>query len=520
MNKDKFSWTDPDGLQSQPSDDTFHAHVDSELDRIEARQNDIEGEERKAQPSEQEPVLKNIERPQPPHIPTEKSEPSASTELVVKPARQPVFDEDEFETEEKGLFGQYLLFALIVIFSISAIFWATHAELDEQVRAEGNVIPPSDVQIVQAILPGVVTEINVTLGTEVSEGDVLFRMEDKLVQAEFSDNEIIIRSNKIAATRLQAEAEDQPAVIFDPELIAQAPLEVQREQTLFVQQRQALEAEMSILRAEAEALRQDIIEKQAVARSAELLATSLAEEHDLIRPLVDAGHEPQMKLIEIDRRLSQAKGDTEIAQKAISTSNARLAASEKRIDAELRKYTQRASAELIKVQTTLAQAQSRQEALAGRVGYAEVKSPHDGIISALHLKTVGAVVNEGSLLAEIVPTQSDMLVRAKLKPQDIADVTVGQRVRVSLSAYDVSRYGSLEGIVTNIATNTTEEANLPPYYETFISIPDPVFSISQARAEAIPGMQVTVDIIGGKRTVLSYLLSPIKRASEVAFREI
>lgn len=87
-------------------------------------------------------------------------------------------------------------------------------------------------------------------------------------------------------------------------------------------------------------------------------------------------------------------------------------------------------------------------------------------------------------------------------------------------AYDVSRYGSLEGIVTNIATNTTEEANLPPYYETFISIPDPVFSISQARAEAIPGMQVTVDIIGGKRTVLSYLLSPIKRASEVAFREI
>ena len=113
-----------------------------------------------------------------------------------------------------------------------------------------------------------------------------------------------------------------------------------------------------------------------------------------------------------------------------------------------------------------------------------------------------------------------MLVRAKLKPQDIADVTVGQRVRVSLSAYDVSRYGSLEGIVTNIATNTTEEANLPPYYETFISIPDPVFSISQARAEAIPGMQVTVDIIGGKRTVLSYLLSPIKRASEVAFREI
>ena len=172
------------------------------------------------------------------------------------------------------------------------------------------------------------------------------------------------------------------------------------------------------------------------------------------------------------------------------------------------------------MQTTLAQAQSRQEVLAGRVGYAEVKSPHNGVISALHLKTVGAVVNQGSLLAEIVPTQSEMLVRAKLKPQDIADVAIGQRVKVSLSAYDVSRYGSLEGIVIKIATNTTEEANLAPYYETFISIPNPVFPISQIKAEAIPGMQVTVGILGGKRTVLDYLLSPIQRASEVAFREI
>ena len=90
----------------------------------------------------------------------------------------------------------------------------------------------------------------------------------------------------------------------------------------------------------------------------------------------------------------------------------------------------------------------------------------------------------------------------------------------SLSAYDVSRYGSLEGVVSNIATNTTEDEQQPPYYETFIAIENPVFAISQIRPEVIPGMQVTVDIIGGKRTVLDYILSPIKRASNVAFREI
>jgi multidrug efflux pump subunit AcrA (membrane-fusion protein) len=75
-------------------------------------------------------------------------------------------------------------------------------------------------------------------------------------------------------------------------------------------------------------------------------------------------------------------------------------------------------------------------------------------------------------------------------------------------------------VVKNIATNTTQEDQQPPYYETFISIDNPVFEISQVRPEVIPGMQVTVDIIGGKRTVLDYILSPIKRASKVAFREI
>ena len=519
MNNDKFTWNHPENTHSEPSEKSFEEHVNAELDRLEKNQETPRSDDRENQGQIEENRAKTLSQTAELNA-NNPSQGKMSTELMITPAAQSSFDEAEFEREEKGLLGGYLLFTLIIIFTLAAFYWASTAALDKQVRAEGNVIPPSDVQIVQSILPGVVTEINVELGSSVAEGDVLFRMEDKQVQSEFSDNEIIIRSNSIAATRLQAEAENRASVVFSPDLIAEAPLEVQREQTLFIQQKQALEAEIEILQAEAETFKQDIAEKQAVARSAELLAQSLAEEFELIKPLVDAGHEPRVKLIDINRRLAQAKGDAEIAERAIGTSTAKLAASEKRIETELKKYVARASAELIRVQTTLAQAQSRQEVLAGRVGYAEVKSPHNGVISALHLKTVGAVVNQGSLLAEIVPTQSEMLVRAKLKPQDIADVAIGQRVKVSLSAYDVSRYGSLEGIVIKIATNTTEEANLAPYYETFISIPNPVFSISQIKAEAIPGMQVTVGILGGKRTVLDYLLSPIQRASEVAFREI
>ena len=153
------------------------------------------------------------------------------------------------------------------------------------------------------------------------------------------------------------------------------------------------------------------------------------------------------------------------------------------------------------------------------MAYADIRAPETGTISALHVKTVGAVIQAGSLLTEIVPADSEHVVRARLLPQDVADVVIGQTARISLSAYDVSRYGSLEGSVVHVASNTTQEENAPPYYETMIAISDRQFANTDIVPEIVPGMQVTVDIIGGKRTVLGYILSPIDRAASVAFRE-
>ena len=128
-------------------------------------------------------------------------------------------------------------------------------------------------------------------------------------------------------------------------------------------------------------------------------------------------------------------------------------------------------------------------------------------------------VQAGSVLAEIVPEEQGLTIRANLRPENVADVYLGQEARISLSAYDVSRYGSLAGVVKNVASNTTEREGQPPFYETIITVPDPVFTKTGQSAEIIPGMTVVVDIIGGKRTVLDYILTPINKATSVAFRE-
>ena len=120
----------------------------------------------------------------------------------------------------------------------------------------------------------------------------------------------------------------------------------------------------------------------------------------------------------------------------------------------------------------------RQDALRGKVRHAEVRAPLGGTVSAVHVKTVGAVVQAGTMLVEIVPAEAEYLVRAQVLPQNVKDVQPGQIARISLAAYDPSRYGVITA-----------------------------------------GMPLQVDILGGKRTIMNYIMTPIQKSLATAFRE-
>ena len=281
----------------------------------------------------------------------------------------------------------------------------------------------------------------------------------------------------------------------------------------------ALQEQIAVLQQSVEALERSITEKTAEASIAETQTRIRKQEYDLLKPLVDAGHKPKLKLIDAETKWLQAQGSAELARLSASAMEAEKIGREKEIISIQSRTKAETSAQLVEAQTRLAQAQARQESLAGRVSHADIKAPESGVVSALHVKTIGALVQAGTVLSEIVPLESELVVRAQLLPQDVADVTQDQLARISLAAYDVSRYGALEGRVVHVASNTTQEEGIPAYYETMIAIPDPVFATSGVTPDIVPGMQVTVDIIGGKRTVIDYILSPIKKATEVAFRE-
>ncbi len=413
---------------------------------------------------------------------------------------------ENIELDDEGDVGRgSALFVLIGSFFLIALIWATFAELDEAVRAEGTIVPPSAVQTLQSRLPGSVTEINIKLGDRVTRGDVLYQIEDSDALANFDDNEIRLINSGAAVARLEAEVSGAEDVTFSPEMYAENPVAVANERRLFVQRQTALNDRLRIIE-------RSIAEKKAEMRAAQANVENLTEEIQILEPLVAEGHESKLQLLQRKSELAQRQGAYDLAKLAISRGSDEY-------NSVVSNFRAEAGAQLAEFRQKSDQAKAMKDALRGKVEHTAIRSPVTGTVSAVFVKTVGGVVQPGTVMAEIVPDERAILVRAKVQPKDISGIFADQPANVSLSSYDVARYGTLKGRVMQIASNTTKEDGQPPYYETMIEVPEPRFSKSDEDVETVPGMMVTVDMIGKKRSILNYIMTPLERAAGKAFRE-
>ena len=312
-----------------------------------------------------------------------------------------------------------------------------------------------------------------------------------------------------------------------------APEIVGHERLVFLSRQKALDSETQVMDQEIDSLRRGIEEREAEARQARIQIGTIddqialiEEERAVIKPLVDQGFEPRVALLGIDGRLKDVEerrhatvGREELARLAAGRMESELETARRRLQSMNDNFRAQAETQLVEMRTNAAQAEARLDALKEKVALTAVRAPVDGIITAVHVNTIGGVVDGGTVMAEMVPIEGEVTVRARVNTDDVSKITVGQDVRISLTAYDVSRYGTLTGEVQKIANNSTQEENLPPYFVTLIKIPDPQFEQSGFVPEVVPGMTVIVDVLGGKRKVMNYILSPIERAQSIAFRE-
>lgn len=411
-----------------------------------------------------------------------------------------------------------LLLWSIVGFSTIMLAWAALARLEVVISAQGQIIPASQLQVLSNLEGGTLARIAVKPGQRVKQGQLLVQLDPVLRQSEATSGQASVDALKARAARLAAEARGERAPVavegVDPALLA-------NEQALQRSDAQAVAAERSMAVARAEQARRAAAEAEAtLAQRREALRLATREEQ-VMRPLVEQGAEPALTLDRAISERTQAQAAVRAAEENLRRAQAAVAEARRGIGAVDAKFFNRAAEALAATNAELASRSGQQPALADRLARTQVRAPMAGIVSRLRVTTPGAAVGPGEPLVELVPAGDKLLVEAKVSPADIGFVAAGQQARVRVSAYDYSIYGALDGVVQSVAPDAVvDERTGAVHFLVRIALPGACFPTANAGCLPLgPGMLADVSLLGPKRSVLSYLLSPLTRISSSAFRE-
>jgi membrane fusion protein, adhesin transport system len=420
----------------------------------------------------------------------------------------------------RSIRGQRLLLWVILLCLIGFFAWAYGAVLDEVVRGTGKVIPSSKVQVVQNLEGGIIKQINVSDGQRVATGDVLLVIDDTRFDSSLQESRTRELSLRAKAARLVAEADGLDAMPELAEDIRQLLTGVQEQQRkLFDERRQQLLVNRRILAA------QDTQKQQSVAELSarrDRLARSLAlatRELRVTEPLRDQGAVSEVEVLRLRRQVSDLQGELAEIDQAVPRVASELAEVRQRMIELDTGFRTDARAELNDVTAELQAMQAGNVALEDRVRRTQVRSPIDGVVKSLSVRTVGGVVQPGMDLVEIVPVDDNLLVEARVKPRDIAFLRPGLPAKVKLTAYDFAIYGGFDAQLEHISADTFVDDNGEAFFLVRVRTIERDLDRGGRLLSIIPGMTAEVDILIGEKTVLTYLIKPVLRARESALRE-
>lgn len=358
--------------------------------------------------------------------------------------------------------GGRLIIWSILLFLVSVVAWTSIAEIDEVTRGEGRVIPSRQIQVVQNLEGGIVAEILVSEGDVVDKGQVLIRLDNTQFASALREGEVHCMEHRAKVARLEAEAAQKPFVA--PKIVLDRfPEFVRREYELYKARKQQFERQQE----------------------------SLQKELDMMRPLVEQGAVSEIEVLRLERQLNDIRDD----------------------------YCTGARQELNDLQAEISRLKESNQALRDKLERTEITSPLKGVVKQVMVNTVGGVIKPGMDVLEIVPLNDSLLIEARVLPADIGFIHPGQKVMVKITAYDFAIYGGLEGNIENISADAISDEEDRSYYKITVRTDSNKFGTADDPLPIIPGMSASVDILTGKKTILHYLLKPVLRAKEKAFRE-
>lgn len=427
--------------------------------------------------------------------------------------------EDIADRVKPAAASNLLLWLIIGFFVIFAI-WASVVELDRTIHAEGRVVPSGRLQVISNLEGGIVAEILVHPGDLVQQGQAMVRLDHTQAGAELGSSQMTVGALQAKIARLKAEiAGGEPA--YPVPTNAGEAEQIRIEQSLHAARIGDLASASSAAAAREAQAGRAVAEAEAVYQSR--LAAREAAQLQLatIRPLVDRGIEPQMTLIQLESAASIAASDAIQAQAAIARARSTVVEARQSLLALRQSWRSQAGTDLATAQAEIAARRQVMPALADKVRRSEITAPVAGRVNRVLVATVGSSIGAGQPIAEVVPTADQLTIEAAVSPKDIAFVRLRQKARINISAYDSAIYGSMQGEVVTISPDATiDERTGVSHYTVKVRADTNTLRDRSRRTLPIgPGMTADVNLLGDKRSVMAYILTPISRLSETALRE-
>jgi adhesin transport system membrane fusion protein len=423
-------------------------------------------------------------------------------------------DADWAQLDQEPLRARYLLRTIMIIV-LALLVWAAFATVDEVTRGSGKVIPVRQIQVVQAVDGGVISAILVREGQHVEAGQSLFLIDKTRFVSSLRENRVGYLALLAKAARLRALAENTPFQL-PPEIVKEDPKLVEEERNMYNARRSQLDAQLSIARQQLMQRNQELIEirsrRDEAGKSYELTSKELA----MTKPLAASGAVSDVELLRLERDVGRYRGERDQASAQTVRLQSAIAEAQRKVQEQEITFRNEMRNDLGETVAKLNGLSEGSTALSDRVLHANIKSPVKGTINRLLITTVGGVLEPGKELAEIVPTDDALLLEARISPKDIAFLRTGLPAVVRFTAYDFAIYGGLEAVIDNIAADTITDKEGNAFYLVRVRTLKSALGKSMP---ILPGMVAEVDILTGKKSILSYLLKPVLRAKSYAFTE-
>jgi len=418
--------------------------------------------------------------------------------------------------EEEQWNYKLIVVPIMLMFTVF-IVWATFSEIDEVVRGEGKVVPSGQTKVLQHLEGGIVSKILVNEGDKINKGEKLYELSQAFFTADLKTKEIKLKSLQAKAIRIMSEVDLEEDLIFSDNLVNKIPAIVENERDIFLQDTQS---NMQKIQIEEDKLKQKILKHSELKSKLDNLNLELRLSRENMKILDNmykkkvVSKQKYLKEMQLKQSLvtkvANTKNSIPIVQQEINEALSKIKSVKAEIKTKLLK-------EYSKVQVEISTLTQSAIANKDRNDRKAIVSPVDGTIQKLYFYTVGGIIKAGDKVAEITPLNDSLIIEARIKTSDRALVYSGQDVKIAITAYDTSKYGLLKGKVLFISSDSDmDQRTSAMYYLVRVKANLEGFA---PNLPILPGMVANINILTGKKTIMQYIIKPLKDISRNSLTE-